>query len=83
MGFLSLLTLTVTPIAGVMIAAWWLVPRPTTAARAWHAAGLLAWAAGVAGVLVMSHPARHLLAPVIAAAAYALLVRLRPARAVA
>jgi hypothetical protein len=37
----------------------------------------------VAGVLVMSHPARHLLAPVIAAAAYALLVRLRPARAVA
>ena len=37
---------------------------------------------GVTGVLVMSHPARHLLAPVIAAAAYVLLARLWPARAV-
>lgn len=78
-GFLSLLTMTVTPIAGVMIAAWWLAPRLETSARRWHAAGLLAWGAGVAGVLLMDHPVRHLLGPVIAGAVYLLVVRSIPA----
>ncbi len=69
-GFLSLLTLTVMPIAGVLIAAWWLQPRPPDAAapRAWRAAGLLAWAVGAGSVLLMEHPMRYLLGPAIAAA---------------
>lgn len=74
-GFLSLLTLTVMPIAGVMIAAWWLLPAPTAAARRWHVSGLLAWAIGASAVLWMDHPLRHLLGPVIAAGAYVLLAR--------
>lgn len=77
-GFLSLLTLTVMPIAGAMIAAWWLVPAPARADRRWHATGLLAWAAGVAVVLWMDHPLRQLLGPVIAAGVYVLLSWLRP-----
>lgn len=76
MGFLSLLTLTVTPIAGVMIAAWWLAPKPAAVVRGWHWPGLLAWAIGVVSVLAMDHPVRHLMAPVIAAAAYAAITRL-------
>lgn len=76
MGFLSLLTLTVTPIAGVMIAAWWLAPPPAVAVRGWHWPGLLAWAIGVVSVLAMDHPVRHLLAPVIGAVVYAVIMRL-------
>lgn len=76
MGFLSLLTLTVMPIAGVMIATWWLVPRSNGPTRPWHPAGLLAWAAGVAGVLMMDHPVRHLMGPVIAAGAYVVFARI-------
>lgn len=74
-GFLSLLTLTVMPIAGAMIAAWWLVPAPARADCRWHATGLLAWAAGVAVVLWMDHPLRQVLGPVIAAGVYAALAR--------
>ena len=74
-GFLSLLTLTVMPIAGVMIAAWWLLPAPARAAPRWQASGLLAWAIGAGAVLWMDHPLRNLLGPVIAAGAYVLLAR--------
>lgn len=74
-GFLSLLTLTVMPIAGVMIAAWWLVPGGAQPARAWRPVGLLAWAVGVAVVLWMDHPLRNLLGPVIAAAVYVVAAR--------
>lgn len=84
MGFLSLLTLTVTPIAGVMIAAWWWLPPPAEgdSGRAWRAPGLLAWAAGVVVVLLMDHPGRFLLGPVIAAGAMTLFsLRMRPAAA--
>jgi cytosine permease len=77
MGFLSLLTLTVMPIAGVMIAAWWLVPTPAAAGPRWHARGLLAWGVGVLLVLWMDHPLRNLLGPVISAMVYILLARLR------
>ena len=76
-GFLSLLTLTVMPIAGVMIAAWWLVPAPATPPRRWHPSGLLAWAVGAGAVLWMDHPLRHLLGPVIAAAVFSLAARQR------
>jgi cytosine permease len=74
-GFLSLLTLTVMPIAGAMIAAWWLVPPPAITTRRWHGIGLLAWALGVLVVLWMDHPLRNLLGPVIAAAVYVLVSR--------
>lgn len=74
-GFLSLLTATVLPIAGVMIAAWWWVPRRPGEARGWVAEGLAAWLAGAATVLVMTHPSRDLLGPVIAGLAFTLLSR--------
>jgi len=80
-GFLSLLTLTVMPIAGVMVAAWWLTPPPDEQELpAFSAAGLLAWAAGVAGVLLIDHPLRHLLGPVIAAPVYVAASALRSPR---
>ena len=77
-GFLSLLTLTVMPIAGAMIAAWWLVPVAAQPARTWRAVGLLAWGVGVCVVLWMEHPLRNLLGPVIAAGVYVAIVRLVP-----
>lgn len=74
-GFLSLLTATVLPIAGVMIAAWWLVPDTSGADRRWLARGWLAWMAGVAAVLGIDHPLRDVLGPLVAAAAFVLLSR--------
>jgi len=72
-GFLSLLTATVLPIAGVMIAAWWLVPRPDNEQRNWRVTGLIAWATGVTTVLCLSHPVRDLLGPVVAGGVFMLL----------
>jgi cytosine permease len=74
-GFLSLLTATVLPIAGVMIAAWWLVPRPVDEQRSWRPIGLVAWAAGVATVLCLAHPVRVVLGPMVAGAVFMLLSR--------
>ena len=74
-GFLSLLTATVLPIAGVMIAAWWLVPRPDDEQRGWSVTGLVAWATGVATVLCVNHPVRDLLGPVVAGLVFTLLSR--------
>lgn len=72
-GFLTLLTATVLPIAGVMIAAWWIVPAPPEGEQRWNARGLLAWLAGAATVLLMSHPVRDILGPVVAALVFTLL----------
>lgn len=72
-GFLSLLTATVLPIAGVMIAAWWLVPRPVDEQRSWRPIGLIAWAAGVATVLCLAHPVRVVLGPMVAGLVFMLL----------
>ncbi len=74
-GFLSLLTATVLPIAGVMIAAWWLVPAPAVEPRGWRVIGLASWAIGVATVLVLDHPVRVVLGPIVAGAVYTLLAR--------
>lgn len=74
-GFLSLLTATVLPIAGVMIAAWWAVPAPADETPGWRASGVIAWALGVATVLCLSHPVRVVLGPIVAGLAYTLLAR--------
>ncbi len=80
-GFLSLLTATVLPIAGVMVAAWWVVPAPDEDPPRWRASGVIAWAIGVATVLCVSHPVRDLLGPVVSGLAYTLLARRgRPGR---
>lgn len=79
-GFLSLLTLTVMPIAGVMIAACWAPGSPRSApAAAWRPAGLLAWALGVALVLALDHPLRLLLGPVLSGLVMVAALRLRRA----
>ena len=74
-GFLSLLTATVLPIAGVMIAAWWLVPAPADEQRGWRVTGLVSWAIGVATVLSLSHPVRDVLGPIVSGLAFTLLAR--------
>ncbi len=74
-GFLSLLTATVLPIAGVMIAAWWLPTGPGGAHRPWHWQGVIAWTAGVGVVLALEHPVRQLLGPLVSAAVFAGLAR--------
>lgn len=75
-GFLSLLTATVLPIAGVMIAAWWFVPQADRPGpRRWGAHGLVAWGVGVATVLWMDHPVRVVLGPVVAGLVFTLLSR--------
>lgn len=79
-GFLSLLTATVLPIAGVMIAAWWWLPGPGGDARRWYVPGLVAWACGVAAVFLIGHPLRQLLGPVVAAAVFTALVRVQSSR---
>lgn len=79
-GFLSLLTLTVMPIAGVMIAACWAPGSARNApAAAWRPAGLLAWALGVALVLTLDHPLRLLLGPVLSGLVMVAALRLRRA----
>jgi cytosine permease len=80
-NFLSLLTLTVMPIAGAMIASWWLLQAPAAPYRRWHTPGLLAWAVGAGAVLWMDHPVRHLLGPVVAAGAYLAAMQLMAWRA--
>lgn len=76
-GFLSLLTLTVTPIAGVMIAALWLVPRPDDSKR-FRWTGIAAWLIASFTMIIWDHPLRNLLGPVLAAAIYTVLARRSP-----
>jgi len=79
MEFLILLTTTIPPIAGVLVSDYWIV-RSFTPARpgAFNWNGVVAWAAGVGAMLAVGHPIRNVLGIVVAAATYALLVKVRP-----
>lgn len=79
MNFLMLLTVTIPPIAGVLVSDYWIARsyRRGTARR-YNAHGLLAWAGGVAATLLVGHPLRSVLGIVVAGAVYCALDRLRP-----
>lgn len=79
MSFLLLLTVTIPPVAGVLVSDYWIArsyERGTT--RGYNAHGLLAWTAGVAAMLLVTHPLRSVLGIGTAAAAFYALNRLRP-----
>lgn len=81
MGFLMLLTVTIPPIAGVLVSDYWLARsyrEKTPHAVQWR--GVVAWGAGVAVMLGMSHPLRNVLGIVVAALVYWAAVALARAR---
>jgi cytosine permease len=82
MGFLMLLTVTIPPIAGVLVSDYWLARSYRRDAREtvnWR--GVLAWGCGVAVMLAFGHPLKNVLGIVAAALAYGLAVKLAPQRA--
>lgn len=79
MSFLMLLTVTIPPIAGVLVSDYWIArtyQRGTS--RRYNAHGLLAWTGGVAAMLIVTHPLRSVLGIIVAAGLYYALSRLRP-----
>lgn len=71
MGFLMLLTVTIPPIAGVLVGDYWLARSFTRDGhRAFRWQGLFAWGCGVAVMLLLSHPLKNVLGIVVAALAY-------------
>lgn len=81
MSFLMLLTVTIPPIAGVLVSDYWLARsyrRDASETVNWR--GVLAWVCGVAVMLGFEHPLKNVLGIVAAALAYWLAVRLLPLR---
>jgi cytosine permease len=76
-SFLTVLTVTVPPIAGVLVAAYWLVPRDAgREPRNIDWRGIAAWVAGSALTLVIPHPVHNLVGVASGALVFAVLVRL-------
>lgn len=84
MGFLMLLTVTIPPIAGVLVSDYWLARSYT---RDGHAAvnwrGVIAWVCGVAVMVVSGHPLKNVLGVVVAALAYWVMVAVDRSRIMA
>jgi len=79
MSFLMLLTVTIPPIAGVLVSDYWIARTyQRGSSRRYNAHGMLAWAGGVGSMLLVSHPLRSVLGIIVAAAVYYALSRLRP-----
>ena len=71
MGFLMVLTVTIPPIAGVLVGDYWLARSfRADRQRAFRWQGVLAWACGVAVMLLANHPLKNVLGIVVAALAY-------------
>ncbi|MBC7378331.1 MAG: cytosine permease [Burkholderiaceae bacterium] len=80
MGFLMLLTLMVPPIAGVLVSDYWIARSYTSRALGgFNKNGITAWGAGVASMLLVTHPLRSVLGIVVSGAVYLVMVKLRPA----
>ena len=78
MGFLMVLTVTIPPIAGVLVCDYWIARtyiRDTD--LRWNVNGVAAWACGVGSMLVVQHPLRSVLGIVVAAGAYYALAKAR------
>ncbi|MFA6445579.1 MAG: cytosine permease, partial [Sterolibacterium sp.] len=71
MGFLMLLTVTIPPIAGVLVSDYWIARSYTRDQRlAFNFRGLLAWSCGVAVMIAFAHPLKNVLGIVVAALVY-------------
>jgi len=71
MGFLMVLTVTIPPIAGVLVGDYWLARSfVRDGHRAFRWQGLLAWSSGVAVMLLATHPLKNVMGIVVAALAY-------------
>jgi len=78
MSFLMLLTITIPPIAGVLVSDYWIARTYALATSArYNASGLLAWACGVGSMLVVTHPLRSVLGIAVSAAVFFVLAKVR------
>lgn len=77
MGFLMLLTVTIPPIAGVLVSDYWIARsyRRDSGVR-YGFKGIAAWASGVAVMLSLTHALRSVLGIVVAALVFLLLAKL-------
>ena len=79
MGFLMLLTISIPPIAGVLVCDYWIAQSyRSTDIPAYRLTGLLAWACGVGTMLLVTHPLRSVLGIVVSAALFLVLTKFRP-----
>lgn len=82
MSFLMLLTITIPPIAGVLVSDYWIARSYTRrSVSGYNANGVCAWSCGVASMLLVTHPLRSVLGIVVAAGVYLVLVKLHPVSA--
>lgn len=80
-SFLMLLTITVPPVAGVLVCDYWIARSYTSSEQqSWKFDGIFAWGAGVAVMLGLTHPLKNVLGIVVAGVVYFMLARRRVAR---
>jgi cytosine permease len=70
-SFLMLLTITIPPIAGVLVCDYWVARTyQRIHQEVWNLRGIFAWGCGVVAMLVVEHPLRSLLGITVAAIVY-------------
>ncbi len=80
MDFLMLLTVTIPPIAGVLVCDYWFARSyRANSTAAYNLRGIVAWCSGVAVMFTLTHPLRSVLGIVFAATVFFVLTKL-PAR---
>ncbi len=79
MGFLLLLTITIPPIAGVLISDYWIAKTYVRETKqAYNLNGLIGWGGGALSMLAISHPLKSVIGIVVSAATYFVLAKFRP-----
>ncbi|WP_190811334.1 cytosine permease [Flagellimonas sp. S3867] len=76
MSFITLLTITITPIAGVMISDYYIAKTYQEEAAKINWKGIVSWAAGVTIMLIMDSAVKNILGIVIAAMVYYILKKI-------
>lgn len=78
MSFLMLLTITIPPIAGVLVSDYWIARTYTRATPpGWNLNGVSAWVCGVGSMLAVTHQLRSVIGILISAAVYFALTKMR------
>lgn len=73
MNFISMLTITITPIAGVMISDYFIAKTYTEKPKNFNWKGIFSWFSGVIVMLIMESPTKNILGIVIATIVYYIL----------